>query len=101
MQCFESFVGIPILAFLPDGADELCQVLVRRTAPQQGLYIMSCLRKETRHHFAVGCEPHTGAARTEWFCDGGNDSDVTLAVNELVIHGRRCALFPSNLAQRI
>ena len=62
MQRFEPFVGIAILAAPPDGADELRQVVIRRTTPQHGLQVMSSFRKEAGDQLPVRCEPDASAA---------------------------------------
>ena len=62
MQGLEPFIRVPILALPPDGADELFQVFVRRTTPQQGLQIMPSFGEEAGDQLAVCCEPGAGAA---------------------------------------
>src|SRR5690349_14766207 len=57
MQRSEPFVGIAILSAPPDGADELRQVVVRRTTPQQRLQVVPGLREQARDQFPVGCKP--------------------------------------------
>jgi hypothetical protein len=65
MQRFKPFVGIPIVAFPPDGADELRQLLVCRTASHQRLQIVSSLREQAGDQLSIRSEADTGAARTE------------------------------------
>ena len=62
MQGLEPFIRVPILALPPDGADELFQVFVRRTTPQQGLQIMPSFGEEAGDQLAVCREPGAGAA---------------------------------------